>query len=117
VDKKAFWEMGGYEYDDGGSASSADGSPLRVAGRGRLDFCFWGRLFRRVRVRVMQKLPSKLPIGRQLMIKFQMDLLLGKGQGRFTVETENGPTVFSGSIRYRCRRVGVSRSQKWTTSR
>jgi hypothetical protein len=106
VDKKAFWEMGRYEYDDGGSAWSADGSPLRVAGRGRLDFCLWGRLFRRVRVRVMQKLPSKLLIGRQFMIKFQMDLLLGKGQGRFTVETENGPTIFSGSIRYQLQKGG-----------
>jgi hypothetical protein len=38
VDKKAFWEMGGHEYDEGGSAWSADGSPLQVAGRGRLDF-------------------------------------------------------------------------------
>jgi hypothetical protein len=93
-------EVGGYEYDEEGSASSAGGIPLQVAGRGRLDFCLWGRLFRRVRVRVMQKLPSKLPIGRQFMIKYQMDLLLGKGLGRVTAETENGPRVFSGSIRY-----------------
>jgi hypothetical protein len=35
-----------------------------------------------------------------------MDLLLGKGQGRFTVETENGPTVFSGSIRYQLQEGG-----------
>jgi hypothetical protein len=45
----------------------------------------------------MQKLPSKLLIGRQFMIKYQMDLLLGKGLGRITVETENGPKVSSGS--------------------
>jgi hypothetical protein len=34
------------------------------------------------------------------MIKYQMGLLMSRGQGRFTVETENGPTIFSGSIRY-----------------
>jgi hypothetical protein len=37
VDKKAFGEMRGYEYDESGSAGSADGSYLRVAVRGRLD--------------------------------------------------------------------------------
>jgi hypothetical protein len=54
----------------------------------------------------MQKLPSKLLIGRQFMIKFQIDLLLGKCQGRFTVETEKGPTVFSGSIKYQLQTGG-----------
>jgi hypothetical protein len=53
VAKKAFWEIGGYEYDEGRSAWSADGSPLKVAGRGRLEICLWGRLLRRVKVRVM----------------------------------------------------------------
>jgi hypothetical protein len=103
VDKKAFGEMGEYEYDEGGSAWSADGSPLQVAGRGRLDFCLWGQLFRRFRVRVMEILPSKLIIGRQLMIRNGIDLSLGNGTGKFTVLTENGLEVFSGSIRYRRR--------------
>jgi hypothetical protein len=98
--------MGGYEYDDGERAWPADGRPLRVAGQGRLHFSLWGRLFRKVRVRVIQNLPSKLLIGRQFMIKFQMDLLLGKCQGRFTVETEKGPTVKSGSIRYQLQKGG-----------
>jgi hypothetical protein len=35
------------------------------------------------------------------MVKYRMDLLLGDVKGRFTAETENGPTLFSGSIRYR----------------
>jgi hypothetical protein len=34
--------MGGYRYDESGSAWSADGIPLRVAGRGRLDFGYGG---------------------------------------------------------------------------
>jgi hypothetical protein len=42
VDKQEFLEMGGYECDEGGSASSADGSPLGVPGRGRLDFGYGG---------------------------------------------------------------------------
>jgi hypothetical protein len=54
----------------------------------------------------MQNLPSKLLIGRQFMIKYQIDLLLGKGQGRFAVETKNGPTVFSDSIMYQLQEGG-----------
>jgi hypothetical protein len=108
VDKNAFWEMRGFEYDEGGGAWYADGSSLQVAGRGRLDFCLWGRLFRRLRVRVMQQLPSKLLIGRQFVVKYRMDLLLGDGKGRFTAETENGPTLFRGSIGYQPQNGGGS---------
>jgi hypothetical protein len=103
VDKEAFLEIGGYEYDEGGSAWSADGSPLRVVGRGRLEVFLWGQLFRTVRVWVMEMLQSKLLIGRQFMIRNGMDLSLGNGTGKFAVLTENGLAVFSGSIRYRRR--------------
>jgi hypothetical protein len=60
---------------------------------------------------------QKLLIGRQFMIKYQIDLLLRKGLRRITVETENGPKVSSGSIRYQQLKKGVSRLQKWTTDR
>jgi hypothetical protein len=90
VNKREFQEMGGYAYEEGGSAQAADGQPLNVAGQGKLDFCLWGRLFRGERVRVMESLPSRILIGRRFMIKNNMDLSLGNGTGKFIASTENG---------------------------
>jgi hypothetical protein len=64
-----FVQVGGAQFvrnSDG--AESADGSPLAAIGRGVVTFSLWGRLFRKMPVRIMANLPSGIlcSISRQL---------------------------------------------------
>jgi hypothetical protein len=51
-------------------------------------------------IRVMRTLPSSMLLGRESMLRHNMELDLGRGLGRFEVKTKHGRARFNGSIRY-----------------
>jgi hypothetical protein len=70
MDKATFEAAGGTDFQAGGEAVGADGRMLNVAGRGRIDFTLWGRLFPRYDVRVTDTLPSRMLIGRGFTLRY-----------------------------------------------
>jgi hypothetical protein len=87
--------------------NAADGHSLDVAGCGKIDIMLWGRLFPGYHVRVMRTLPSRMPLGREFMLRYNMKLDLGRGLGSFEVKTKHGRDRFNGSIRYGKRELGT----------
>jgi hypothetical protein len=69
-----------------------------VVGTRVLTFSLWGRLMRNIRVRVMRTLPSRILIGRRLMLRMKMSLDFSSGVGVFSADTPRGPCIFSGRI-------------------
>jgi hypothetical protein len=94
----------------GGEANAADGHSLDVAGRERIDIMLWGRLFPEYKVRVMRKIPSRMLLGREFMIRHNMELDLGRGLGSFEMKTKHGRARFNGSMWYGQREVGTKGS-------
>jgi hypothetical protein len=107
LDWKTFWAGGGTDFEEGGEANAADGHSLDVAGRGNIDIVLWGRLFPGYLVRVKRTLPSRMLLGREFMLRHNMELDLGRGLGSFEVKTKHGKARFNGSIRYGKREVGT----------
>jgi hypothetical protein len=56
---------------------------------------------------VMRTLPSRMLLGREFMLRHNMELDLGRGLGSFEVKTKHGRARFNGSIRYGKREVGT----------
>jgi hypothetical protein len=55
----------------------------------------------------MRTLPSRMLLGREFMLCYNMELDLGRGLGSFEVKTKHGRARFNGSIRYVKREVGT----------
>jgi hypothetical protein len=53
----------------------------------------------------MRTLPSRMLLGREFMLRHNMELDLGRGLGNFEVKTKHGRPRFNGIIRYRKREV------------
>jgi hypothetical protein len=69
-------------------AVSADGSPLAAIGEGRVSFSLWGHLFRRMPVRIMATLPSRVLLGNRFIrsgLRMAMDLKSGRRQFSLSV--------------------------------
>jgi hypothetical protein len=69
-------------------AESADGSPLAAIGEGRVSFSLWGHLFRRMPVRIMATLPSRVLLGNSFIrsgLGMAMDLKSGRRQFSLSV--------------------------------
>jgi hypothetical protein len=56
---------------------------------------------------VMRTLPSLMLLGREFMLRHNIELGLGRGFGSFEVKTKHGRARFNGSIRYVKREVGT----------
>jgi hypothetical protein len=100
----------GTDSEEGGEASAADGHSLDLAGRGKTGIMLWGRLFPGYQVRVMRTLPSRMLLGREFMLRHDMELNLGRGLDSFEVKTKHGRARFNGSIRYGQQEVGTRES-------
>jgi hypothetical protein len=107
LDWKTFLAGGGTDFEEGGEANAADVRSLDVAGRGRIDIMLWGRLFLGYQVRVMRTLLSRILLGREFMLRHNMELDLGHGLESFKIKTKHGRARFNGSIRYGKREVGT----------
>jgi hypothetical protein len=107
LDWKTFLAGGGTDFEEVGEANAADGHSLDVAGRGKIYIMLWGRFFPRYLVRVMRTLPSRMLLGREFMLRHNVELYLGRGLGSFEVKTKHGRARFNGSIRYGNREVGT----------
>jgi hypothetical protein len=55
----------------------------------------------------MRTLPSRVLLGREFMLRHNMELYLGRGLGSFEVKTKHGRAHFNGSIWYGKREVGT----------
>jgi hypothetical protein len=77
LDWKAFLAGGGTDFEGGGEVNAADGHSLDVAGRGRIDIMLWGRFFSGYQVRVMRTLSSRMILGREFMLRHNIELNLG----------------------------------------
>jgi hypothetical protein len=111
LDWMTFLTGGGTDFKERGEANAADGHSLDVAGCGRIYIMSWGRLFPGYQVRVMRTLPSQmLLLRREVMLRHNMELDLGRGLGSFEVKTKHVRARFSGSIRYEQREVGTRKS-------
>jgi hypothetical protein len=55
----------------------------------------------------MRTLPLRIPLGREFMLRHNMELDLGRGLGSFEVKTKHGRARFNGSIRYGKLKVGT----------
>jgi hypothetical protein len=102
-----FWAGSGTDYEEGGEANAADGHSLDVAGREKIDIILWEILFPGFEVRVMRTLPSRILLGREFILRHNMELYLGRVLGSFEMETKYGRARFNGSIRYGQREVGT----------
>jgi hypothetical protein len=106
-----FWAGSGTDFEEGGEANAADGHSLDVAGREKIGITLWRILFPGFEVRVMRTLPSRILLGREFVLRHNMELGLGRVLGSFEVEAKYGRARFNGSIRYgQCDRVKISRS-------
>jgi hypothetical protein len=57
----------------------------------------------------MRTLPSQMFLGREFILRHNMELDLGRGLGSFEVKTQHGRARFNGSIRFEKREVGTRR--------
>ncbi len=99
VDKDWNVNNGGLVMEDGGSATEADGDHLQVAGRGKMRLVIWGDEFM-VDVRVMERLPDRIVIGRAFWRehKLVMNLALNIGSIYSRGRRITGPISESNSI-------------------
>jgi hypothetical protein len=98
-DEEKFAECNGRDLEPATrGAGGADGSALDVVGTGVVTFSLWGRLTQNIRVRVMRTLPSRILIGRRLMLRLKMSLDFCSGVGSFSADMPRGPRIFSGRI-------------------
>jgi predicted nucleotidyltransferase component of viral defense system len=58
----------------------------------------------------MRTLLSRIPLGREFILRHNMELDLGRGLGNFEVETKRDRARFSRRIQYKQREVGSKRS-------
>jgi hypothetical protein len=70
----------------------------------------WKRLFPGYQVRLMRAIPSRMLLGRDFMLRHNMELDLGRGLGSFEVDTKHGRARFNGNKRYGQREVGTKES-------
>jgi hypothetical protein len=102
-----FWAGSGTDFEEGGEAKVADGHSLDVAGREKIGIILWRILFPGFEVRVMRTLPSRILLGREFILRHNMELDLGRVLGSFEVVTKYGRARFNGSIRYGQRELGT----------
>jgi hypothetical protein len=102
-----FWAESGTDFEEGGEANAADGHSLDVAGREKVGIILWGILFPGFEVWVMRTLPSRMLLGRDFILRHNMELDLGRVLGSFEEETKYDRARFNGSIRYGQREVGT----------
>lgn len=79
-------------------ASAADEMKLDVVGSEIVTCTWWGCRMKEVRVRVMRHLPSRVLIGRRLMVELGLTSDFASGRGIFYAETSRGSWLFSGVI-------------------
>jgi hypothetical protein len=72
-----FWAGSGTDFEENGEANAADGHSLDVAGREKIGIILWGILFPGFEVRVMRTLPSRMLLGREFILRHNMELDLG----------------------------------------
>jgi hypothetical protein len=73
-----FWAGSGTDFEKGEEENAADGHSLDIAGRKDCNHVV-GRLFLRYEVRMMRTLPSRMILGREFMLRHNMELDLGRG--------------------------------------
>jgi hypothetical protein len=95
------------DFEEGGESNAADGHSLDVAGREKNCIIMWGILFPGFEVRVMRKLPSRMLLGREFILRHNMELDLARVLESLEVETKYGRARFNGSIWYGQREVGT----------
>lgn len=83
--------------DYGGGATGADGSALRVRGKGELSFVFWGRLFKNIPMRVMSGLTSPFLMGLKFLRAYRFTISVASRWGSFVV----GSRRYSGKFKDR----------------
>ena len=86
VYKVFYKQFGGILHVDAHGAAAVDGSELAVSGTGHLSFTLWGCHFEKYHVRVMENLPSGIPIGRRFWIKHKAVLDLQSMRGTMLVD-------------------------------
>lgn len=68
-----------------------DGNALDVVRKDRIDFTLWGRLHRRVGVRILRKLPSRLLIRRKSALALSVRLNFDSRWFSYTADTPVAP--------------------------
>jgi hypothetical protein len=95
-----FVRVGGAQFvRNSECAESADGSPLAAIGRGVVTFSLWGRLFRKMPVRIMANLPSGVLLGNKFLVGgLGMTMNLRSVWGKFTLPLGDRPLTYSSRI-------------------
>jgi len=105
ISSSVYEETGGKLEEDEQGALDVQGRDFSIDGKGNISLMLCGKLFQDYPVRVMEELPSRIPIGRKLWIENKLKVDMENFTGTIT----SGGVLYEGELGVRsCREAKMS---------